>query len=496
MCGKKTGAMICTDCGFDPSRDYERHPTLMPVKKIPAVSALRKKWQKGERAEEPQKKRPWQVTELIADDTIDADVGCELHHDTTGAAGESGQATAFAEDDASGVAICQNFTDRTVTEEKPKKKRMLVYITTAIAAVLAIIFFIIPEDQVDQPKPPVYQEDQVGPPKPHEYQEEIAAPHVHSWKDATYQVPKTCELCGTVEGVSLREEWERDLIYNTDTGITAASPGGWVTYALTKDGRVYAIGRNQEGQMDVSHIRDAVAISGGDCHVAVLHADGTVSAIGQGKYGQCDVYGWEDIVSVSAGVYCTVGICEDGTVRLAGQSPKTHFDVSDWRNIIQVDVADHFILGLRSDGTVVATGNLSMAACDVSGWKDIIQVAAGEKHAVGLRADGTVVTAGDSGTGGCNVSGWRDIVSISAGSGVTVGLCLDGTVLVAGDFTDRDIISSWRGNQNTPMSWHDIIQIECTYNQIVGLSKNGYIYACGFNSHGQCDVEELHEQIF
>ena len=59
MCGKKTGAMICPDCGFDPSRDYEQYPTLTSVKKAPAVSALRKNWQKGERAEEPKKKRPW-----------------------------------------------------------------------------------------------------------------------------------------------------------------------------------------------------------------------------------------------------------------------------------------------------------------------------------------------------------------------------------------------------------------------------------------------------
>lgn len=59
MCGKKSEAKICPECGFDPSRDYEQYPTLTAVKKAPAVSALRKNWQKGERAEEPKKKRPW-----------------------------------------------------------------------------------------------------------------------------------------------------------------------------------------------------------------------------------------------------------------------------------------------------------------------------------------------------------------------------------------------------------------------------------------------------
>ena len=317
----------------------------------------------------------------------------------------------------------------------------------------------------------------------------------HQWREATHQYPKTCTVCGTTEGTSLSQNW-RDNTVDTETGIIAASSGGWTTYALTKEGRVYAIGRDHYGQMDVSRIHDAVVISGGDCHVAILHSDGTVSAIGQRDYGQCDVHGWKNMISVNAGVYCTVGICEDGTVRLAGQSPKTVFRVSDWENIVQVDIGDHFIIGLRNDGRVEVTGDTSMAACDVSDWTDIVSVAAGEDHSVGLRSDGTVVATGNRSTGACDVSGWKDIIAISAGSGFTVGLREDGTLVVAGEFTDKNKISAWRGNIHTPDSWTDIIQISCTYNQIVGLTKDGYIYACGFNTYGQCDTEDLHRQIF
>lgn len=60
VCGKKSQYVRCPDCGFDSSRDYERYPTLAPVGKTPAVSALQKEWQKkGKTTELPRKKRPW-----------------------------------------------------------------------------------------------------------------------------------------------------------------------------------------------------------------------------------------------------------------------------------------------------------------------------------------------------------------------------------------------------------------------------------------------------
>ena len=71
MCGKKTGAMICPDCGFDPSRDYERYPTLTSVKKVPAISGLRNKWQSREIVSEVKKvnenkKKVWPIIALLS----------------------------------------------------------------------------------------------------------------------------------------------------------------------------------------------------------------------------------------------------------------------------------------------------------------------------------------------------------------------------------------------------------------------------------------------
>lgn len=337
----------------------------------------------------------------------------------------------------------------------------------------------------------------------------------HQWMDATYQEPQTCSVCGLTQGASLSSPWKR-LPMETPTGIISVSSGGWSTYVLTNQGRVYAIGRNQDGQTNVSHWSDVVDISGGDRHIAVLHEDGTVDAIGRWEHGQCNVHSWVDIINVYAGTYCTAGICEDGTVRLAGQSPEVTFDVSDWTNIVQVDIADYFIVGLRTDGTVAYTGgnghegesdyHKNYYKYDRNGhkeeieeWEDIIAIAAGSYHTLGLRSDGTVVaTTPKEGEypAACDVSGWKDIVAISAGDSFSVGLRRDGTVVVAGDFCDKDIITKWKDSIHTVESWTDVIQIEAFYNQIIGLTKDGHVVACGFNTHGQCETDDLHRKVF
>ena len=70
VCDKENQTMVCPQCGFDGSMDYEKYPTLGPVGKAPSVSALRREWaQKHPEPvekpvippppEPPKKKKPW-----------------------------------------------------------------------------------------------------------------------------------------------------------------------------------------------------------------------------------------------------------------------------------------------------------------------------------------------------------------------------------------------------------------------------------------------------
>lgn len=44
VCKTEHRTMVCPECGFDSSRNYEKYPTLRPVGKSPSVSALRQAW--------------------------------------------------------------------------------------------------------------------------------------------------------------------------------------------------------------------------------------------------------------------------------------------------------------------------------------------------------------------------------------------------------------------------------------------------------------------
>ncbi len=53
VCDKENRTMLCSRCGFDSSRDYEKYPTLGPVGRVPTASALRQQRQVKQKPPEP-----------------------------------------------------------------------------------------------------------------------------------------------------------------------------------------------------------------------------------------------------------------------------------------------------------------------------------------------------------------------------------------------------------------------------------------------------------
>jgi alpha-tubulin suppressor-like RCC1 family protein len=62
---------------------------------------------------------------------------------------------------------------------------------------------------------------------------------------------------------------------------------------LKADGTVVAVGRNDNGQCDVTGWTGIVQVSAGDSHTVGLKYDGTVVAVGYNAYWQCNVTGWD-----------------------------------------------------------------------------------------------------------------------------------------------------------------------------------------------------------
>jgi len=252
------------------------------------------------------------------------------------------------------------------------------------------------------------------------------------------------------------------------------------TVGLKSDGTVVAVGRNYEGQCDVSDWTGITQVSAGGAHTVGLQSDGTVVAVGNNDHGQCDVSDWTGITQVSAGGSHTVGLKPDGTVVAVGNNDYGQCDVSDWTGITQVSAFWMHTVGLKSDGTVVAVGYNVFGECNVSDWTGITQVAAGGDHTVGLKPDGTVLAVGYNYDGRCDVSDWTDITQVSAGVAHTVGLKSDGTVVAVGN----------NGNGQCNVSGWSITQVSAGWMDTVGLKSDGTVLAVGYNGYGECDVGE------
>ncbi len=295
---------------------------------------------------------------------------------------------------------------------------------------------------------------------------------------AVGDVEKAAILFG--KAVNYQDARERALaLWDTMAGRKTLAAGAFHTVGLKADGTVVAVGRNSNGQCDVSGWTDIVAVAAGAWYTVGLRADGTVAAVGDNEYGQCDVSGWTDIVAVAAGAWYTVGLRADGTVAAVGWNEDGQCDVSGWTDIVAIAAGEQHTVGLKADGTVVAVGWNKYGQCDVSGWTDIVAVAAGYKHTVGLRADGTVVAVGENEDGQCDVSGWTDIVAVAAGDWPTVGLRADGTVAAVGDneYGQCDV-----------SGWRDVVAVAAGAWYTVGLRADGTVAAVGDNWAGQCDV--------
>ena len=251
------------------------------------------------------------------------------------------------------------------------------------------------------------------------------------------------------------------------------------TVGLKADGRVVAVGWNENGQCDVTDWTDIVAISTGGGYTVGLKADGTVVAVGDNIWRQCDVSGWKDIVAISAKRFHTVGLKADGRVVAVGWNENGQCGVSGWTDIVAISAGFRHTVGLKADGTVVAVGDGGNGQCGVSGWRDIIAISAGESHTVGLKADGRVVAAGSNKYGQCNVSDWTDIVAVSAGDWYTVGLKVDGTVVAVGynKYGQCDVTD-----------WRDIVAISAGDRHTVGLKADGTMVAVGENGSGRNSV--------
>jgi len=326
--------------------------------------------------------------------------------------------------------------------------------------------------------------------------------------------------------------------------VQAVSDGISHSMALTRDGKVFAWGRNRSGQLGdgtrenrstpvaVLGLEDAISISTGDCHSMALTRDGKVFTWGCDERGQLGngtganrstpvaVPDIEDVISISAGGNHSMALKRDGKVFAWGyngdgrlgdgtrENRSSPVAVLGLEDVISISGGWSHSMALTRDGKVFAWGGnwhgqLGDGNCwdrstpvAVPGLKDVISISAGVLHSMALTRDGKVFAWGDNEYGQIEdrstpvaVPGLEDVISISAGGRHSMALTRDGKVFawgrnVCGQLGDGTREDRWL----TPVAvqdLEDVISIYAGRDHSTALTRDGNVFAWGSNGYGQ-----------
>jgi len=278
------------------------------------------------------------------------------------------------------------------------------------------------------------------------------------------------------------------------------SPNVGTTFAVKKDGTVWAWGSNCFGYfsdstiinsivpVQIPNISDVKAISvpsiASYSFVIALKNDGTLWAWGDNRTG---VFGRGDTVSSSIPI-----------------------QIPGINNVRQVSVSGRgFVVALLQDGTVWNWGGNfvnELGDCTqinrstpgiVNGLNDILSVSAGLNHTLALCADGTVWSwgsnsngqLGDGVTTGIHFPGHptiSDVKYIHAGWFTSYAIKEDDTMWAWGVNSDGLLGDGTTTSQQFPVQTllHDVTEVSQGYLQTMALQKNGNLQTWGDNTSG------------
>jgi alpha-tubulin suppressor-like RCC1 family protein len=267
---------------------------------------------------------------------------------------------------------------------------------------------------------------------------------------------------------------------------------------LKQDGLLWAWGDNSSGQLGdgtrvsrrtpqpVPGLANLVAVSAGYySHVLALSGDGRVWAWGQNNFGQLGdgtttarrtptlVPGLKDIIALSAGAGFSLALQRNGQVWAWGRndtrqlgdgtttSRPTPVLLPGLTDVVAISAGGNHALALRSDGTLWGWGHNRDGQLDpalpqnhlalptpITGMTQVAQIAAGYHFSLALRADGSVWSWGNNTNGELGqgtqsvpytrsppapVPGLSGVVSLSAAGWTAQAVLEDGTARAWGD---------------------------------------------------------------
>ena len=280
--------------------------------------------------------------------------------------------------------------------------------------------------------------------------------------------------------------------------------------ALSMDGKVFSWGWNQNGDLgngNSSDVNIPVAvktegtpmkgktisqISSGGIHNLALSMDGKVYAWGDNNNGQLG----------------------DGTTNNSNVpvAVKTNGTDMDGKTIVQVSAGDEHTIALDTEGNIYEWGTMfgiysritTPRLLDVVGTvianKIITKVVAGNRYSAAIASDGTVYAWGNNSNFGINSKTpvkldffGKNIESISLGDSHALAIASDGTVYAWGNNFYGQLGNGTNANSTVPVKVSIIgglptnkaLKVEVGSNHSIVVTTNGEVYAWGKNIDGQ-----------
>ena len=193
---------------------------------------------------------------------------------------------------------------------------------------------------------------------------------------------------------------EIDDVYCSDNNSeNLIASGGYHNLAIDSNKKVFAWGRNNDGEINVPiDLVDVIKVEAGEYHSLALKSDGTVVAWGENDNGQINVpFDLDSVIDISGGENHSIALKSDGTVVAWGHNNTNQLEVPlDLDDIVSISAGRDHNLALKSDGTVVTWGydgyNLGDVPTDLN---NVVAISAGAQFSLALKSDGTVVAWGE-----------------------------------------------------------------------------------------------------
>ncbi|MDR2152809.1 MAG: hypothetical protein LBO72_08310 [Helicobacteraceae bacterium] len=291
----------------------------------------------------------------------------------------------------------------------------------------------------------------------------------------------------------------------SDKNVIAIASTYGCSLALDADGKVYAAGKNKNCRFDLGDNADRktfapvsslegkkiVAIAAGDYHSLALSDEGKVYATGVNEYGQLGLNDYDDrevftlvsslsdkrVVAIAAGRYHSLALDNRGKVYATGGNKKSQLGLGGYNN--------------RKIFTFISS----------LGGKNIAAISAGTEHSLALDSGGKVYAAGENSLAQLGFDDTKNRNTFTLVSSLSdkkiITIVASGYSSLALDSVGKVYAAGGNFYGQLGLGYYDSFDLvyDLSYDKIISVAMGGYhslaigadgkLYATGHNGGGQ-----------